>query len=292
MFYVKDFSCDGVVEAMSTEAVGAYILLLCKAWYENPPGSIPNDDQVLARWARTDATRWAECRAAVLAAFTLGGDGRFHQKRLRLEFDKQRANSSKRSEAGEKGAQSRWQTHGKRIAMPMANDGLASAFPLPNTIPPPDDVTGGVLEVTDAVPKPKPPPKPLKEPDIPVSLNSEPFRKAWADWRQHRTEIRHKLTPTQSAKQLSKLEEMGAVRAIAAIEFSIRNGWQGIFEETGKGGAPVKPAGTKGLEKIRYGTVAKQTDRWRREQEAERAALQAKPPPTSNLANILPEVMP
>lgn len=108
LFYPDDFSSDGKVEAMTTEEVGAYILLLCKAWRETPAGSIPNNDLVLARWARLTPSRWAECRTAVLAAFSLGSDSRLHQKRLRSEYYKLKAQRAARSEAAKTAADARW----------------------------------------------------------------------------------------------------------------------------------------------------------------------------------------
>src|SRR5262249_27618859 len=89
-FYVRDFVSDAKVEARTTEEVGAYVLLLCKAWQQDPAGSIPADDTILARWARLDAVAWARCRPAVLLPFVLGADGRYHQKRMRNEFAKLR----------------------------------------------------------------------------------------------------------------------------------------------------------------------------------------------------------
>lgn len=86
-FYPADFANDINVEAMSTLQVGAYILLLCKAWQSNPPASLPASDTVLARLARVDAETWQEIKAGVLVAFQLGEDGRLHNKRLRREFD-------------------------------------------------------------------------------------------------------------------------------------------------------------------------------------------------------------
>lgn len=86
-FYPADFANDIHVEAMSTLQVGAYVLLLCKAWQGDPPASLPDDDQILARFARVDAAVWGEIRAGVLAPFRLGTDGRLHSKRLRLEYD-------------------------------------------------------------------------------------------------------------------------------------------------------------------------------------------------------------
>jgi len=107
-FYVDDFASDGKVEAMTTKAVGAYILLLCKAWREEPPGSIPNTDAVLARWARLTPEEWAECREMVLAAFSLGNDGRWHQQRMRREYEKSQSFKKQRAASAIKAAQARW----------------------------------------------------------------------------------------------------------------------------------------------------------------------------------------
>lgn len=117
-FYPNDFAADGKVEAMSTMEVGAYILLLCKAWMEEPPGSLPADDQVLARWARMDSDRWAEAKRAVLSAFTAGDDGRLYQKRMVLEFQKFRSISKARRSA----AKASWQ---KRRSGKDGDDAIA-----------------------------------------------------------------------------------------------------------------------------------------------------------------------
>lgn len=115
MFYVDDFSSDDKVESMSTEAVGCYILLLCKAWRASPPATIPDDDLKLARWARVSDERWIELRPQVLAPWVLGSDGRWLQRRLRKEYDKQRARAVALSTSGKKGAAKRWQAYGNAI---------------------------------------------------------------------------------------------------------------------------------------------------------------------------------
>ena len=89
---------------MTTEEVGAYVLLLCKAWCETPPGSVPDDDCVLARWTRLMPDVWLVAKVRVMAAFTRGTDGRWHQKRLRAEFAKFVKIRRQKSEA----AKSRW----------------------------------------------------------------------------------------------------------------------------------------------------------------------------------------
>jgi uncharacterized protein YdaU (DUF1376 family) len=102
-FYPKDFSADHLVESMTTLQVGAYILLLCKAWQADPPASLPADDAVLARLARLSPAEWSAAKAAVLAPFKLGSDNRYHQKRLRQEHGRAVAVRKARAEAGRKG---------------------------------------------------------------------------------------------------------------------------------------------------------------------------------------------
>lgn len=124
-FFVRDFASDGKVEAMTTEEVGAYILLLCKAWLEEPSGSIPSDDTVLARWARLDAVTWAKCRARVLSPFTLDAvSDRYVQKRMQEEYRKLMGLYHSRSDGGKKGAGKRW----KKKDEPKM-DGLAIGSP-------------------------------------------------------------------------------------------------------------------------------------------------------------------
>jgi uncharacterized protein YdaU (DUF1376 family) len=111
LFYVDDFTSDGVVEAMTTEQVGAYTLLLCKAWREDPPGTIPDDDEILARWARMPAKKWIACRERVLKAFYLGTDGRYHQKRMEAEYVKAVEQQERRQRRARGAADARWNHH-------------------------------------------------------------------------------------------------------------------------------------------------------------------------------------
>ena len=107
-FYPADFANDINVEAMSTLQVGAYLLLLCKAWQSDPPASLPSDDVVLARLARVDSVTWAEIKTGVLAPFHVGADGRLHNKRLRLEYDKAARLLKSRRAAGSEGGKETW----------------------------------------------------------------------------------------------------------------------------------------------------------------------------------------
>lgn len=61
-------------------------------------------------------------------------------------------------------------------------------------------------------------------------------RDLWAAWVQHRKEIRHALKPSTIKAQLAKLDtwrQAGhSIKEI--IEYSIFNGYQGLFEPKGK----------------------------------------------------------
>jgi hypothetical protein len=72
-------------------------------------------------------------------------------------------------------------------------------------------------------------PKPETVP-IPAILSADVFLSRWSAWIKHRSEIRKPVTYTAAEKQLRQLSSWGLERAIAAIDHSIANGWQGIFE--------------------------------------------------------------
>ncbi len=76
--------------------------------------------------------------------------------------------------------------------------------------------------------------------EIPIALRTPRFEAAWAEWNAYRKERRiAAYKPIGARKQLEKLVELGEDRAVAAIEFSIRQGYQGIYEENTSGG-PLK----------------------------------------------------
>ena len=72
-----------------------------------------------------------------------------------------------------------------------------------------------------------------------LPFQSPAFVTAWAQWKQHRTEIRKPLKPTATKAQLAKLAAMGELRAIAAINHSLANQWTGIFEPDANRNTPT-----------------------------------------------------
>jgi hypothetical protein len=65
---------------------------------------------------------------------------------------------------------------------------------------------------------------------FPSELDTEEFRTAWANWKQHRKDIRKPLTPASIAAQMKQFSGWGVARSVAAIEHTICKGWQGIRE--------------------------------------------------------------
>jgi uncharacterized protein YdaU (DUF1376 family) len=128
-FFPKDFAGDELVEAMSTLEVGAYILLLCKAWSSEPPGSLPDDDAVLARYARLDPGVWSEVKPRVLAPFSLGADKRWHQKRMREEYASAVHRMKAFSRRGRQAAEARWKRPPDATSMHDACNEHASCIP-------------------------------------------------------------------------------------------------------------------------------------------------------------------
>jgi len=88
----------------------------------------------------------------------------------------------------------------------------------------------------------KKPTKTTELPDFPAPLNNGIFAKAWEDWVTHRKQIKKKLTPLAVKKQMKALAEMGEQRAVRAIEYSIANGWTGIFEPKDKPQVSATPS--------------------------------------------------
>jgi len=149
-FYPEDFMGDGAVVAMTNEQVGTYVFLLLMAWRELPVGSIPDDDAILARWARMTPGKWKKNKAAVLRPWVLK-DGRWHQKRMQLEYGKLILRSDKAREAVE----ARWE----KIRGLRTNDSGTGS------VGPPHSVGNTDVQRTDYQPESEPDPYSETDPD-------------------------------------------------------------------------------------------------------------------------------
>jgi len=77
----------------------------------------------------------------------------------------------------------------------------------------------------------------------PTCLDTPTFREAWGEWEAHRCEKKKPITQRSRTMALKQLAAMGPARAIAAIENSIANGYQGIFEGKAQQQRDTRPPG-------------------------------------------------
>lgn len=124
-FYPKDFVTGTVT--LTTEEVGAYILLMCHCW-DN--GSVPPDVNTLARIARLSPSRMRRTWDVLVTKFTATGDGRYTQPRLERERQKQADYRRKQSDKGKASANRR-----ATDRQPDGNRGSTAVQPEPQPEP-------------------------------------------------------------------------------------------------------------------------------------------------------------
>jgi hypothetical protein len=66
---------------------------------------------------------------------------------------------------------------------------------------------------------------------ITLPFDTQEFKDAWDRWNDHRNDKKKKITKGTAVMQLKKLEAIGEARAIRMIDYSIENGWMGLFED-------------------------------------------------------------
>ena len=71
---------------MTPDGAAYYLVLLAHAWVRG--GSLPNDPDKLRLMLRLPRMRWARLRHQILEKWTLGEDGRLHQKRMDEEWQR------------------------------------------------------------------------------------------------------------------------------------------------------------------------------------------------------------
>ena len=80
----------------------------------------------------------------------------------------------------------------------------------------------------------------VEEIEMDLPFKSEKFAEAWDMWLGHRREKKKRLTKSTATMQLKAMEEIGEFRAIAMINYSIKNGWTGLFEDQSSNVTPIQ----------------------------------------------------
>lgn len=129
-FYPSDWLGDAKVRAMTTEARGAYIDLLCYCWQEQ---SLPLDLPTIARMVSVSASAFETRVWPQIAPCFMRYHGRFRHRRLDQERAKQAVFHAERRAAGQRGAANRWgrlshgSANGSAILLPMAKNASSSS---------------------------------------------------------------------------------------------------------------------------------------------------------------------
>lgn len=113
---------------LTTVEHGAYLLLLMTMWRND--GSLPNDDDRLAKYARMSRAQWARIKDTIMEFFVLEND-RLIQRRLSDELNAVRQHSAKQSNR----AKARWLKEKKSqdaVAVPDECRSDATLNPTPN----------------------------------------------------------------------------------------------------------------------------------------------------------------
>lgn len=128
--YAAETLSDERFQGWTVDERGAWFSLLLTAWRE---GSIPGDQASLARLLHVDASAMRSLWSAIGDRFIPHPDfpGRLTSPRLEMEREEAEKLREKKSEAGKKGATSRWETekkrHSTRMRLPRVNGATAIA---------------------------------------------------------------------------------------------------------------------------------------------------------------------
>lgn len=114
-FYPKQWLGDDAIMLMDWDVRGMHMHLMCIAWQQDPPCTLPDDDAQLRKWCgNIRQKKWNKTREKLLLAWHIY-DGRWVQEGLLREYEKQRQYSESRRSA----ANSRW---GKTDAHALRTD--------------------------------------------------------------------------------------------------------------------------------------------------------------------------
>lgn len=127
MLNVERLMASELVALSTHEIVGAAVFLWCRAWKQRPASSLPDDERVLAAYARMPLSRFRKLRDDVMRGFTKCSDGRFYHRVLAEEamraFDRKKAFQTKRETETERLRKWRQQRRGNGVETRFVPEG-------------------------------------------------------------------------------------------------------------------------------------------------------------------------
>jgi uncharacterized protein YdaU (DUF1376 family) len=119
-------------DSMDAENYGAFTLLRWRSWFESPPGSLPDDDELLSRWARCTPERWRQIKASVMAPFRKVRN-RYKEPKIHGEFCNARNLLNARVAGGKLGAEKRYRSKdlgSSPISKPVGDPKVTDSLPI------------------------------------------------------------------------------------------------------------------------------------------------------------------
>ena len=102
--------------------------------------------------------------------------------------------------------------------------------------PAPATASPSLPSSSEKAPKPRKPSTPKFDPTSLPLPHGPGLARAWAEFAQHRREIRAPLTPTAAKRIVDDLAAVNEAAGVEALRKSVKHGWRGCFVE-----APTKP---------------------------------------------------
>jgi uncharacterized protein YdaU (DUF1376 family) len=169
-FYPKQWLGDDKILLMSWDARAMHMHLMCIAWQQEPPCTLPNDDDLIRQWIGNPKD-WPRLKTQIFRAWKLDGD-RWIQSGLLTEFNKQAAFRDSRKA----GAAAKWKKHAHASEVHCITDALLSSSSSSNKTPisPSGDVSVDVIEERTRQPTEEKPKKRRKR-EMPTGPLAEEF---------------------------------------------------------------------------------------------------------------------
>ncbi len=204
-FYPGDYLRDTM--HLTTLQHGAYLLLIIAYWTRGGP--LSDDPETLSAICRTPVDEFQRTLNARCREFFVVENGVWRHKRIDEELAKANRSIEQKRQAGLASANAR----STGVQQPLNSRSTS--------VPTASQRTEGEGEGEG---------EETREEKIPNEIDTPTFRKAWTDWREYRRVLRKPLKEMTANKQLKFLADQGERSAVMAINESIRNGWQGLFE--------------------------------------------------------------
>jgi uncharacterized protein YdaU (DUF1376 family) len=79
---------------MTHQQRDVYLTLLFRSWYEQPAGTLPNNEEELAMMGGVDIDTWERIKRPILDKFESDGNGRVFNPRMAKEAQKQKGRAA------------------------------------------------------------------------------------------------------------------------------------------------------------------------------------------------------